>query len=110
MRDRVFPGLAVVGGPPRRRLGRQPPRREEPPHRMGLGHRAEDPPRAGTAGTDEDLDRKHAAEQRGGRLIRGSREHPLPRIGPVRQLHVRRTSNPVAFLSFGSQEGPGMTL
>ena len=54
MRDRVFPGLAVVGGPPRRRLGRQPPRREEPPHRMGLGHRAEDPPRAGTAGTDED--------------------------------------------------------
>jgi hypothetical protein len=45
-----------------------------------------------------------------GRLIRGRREHLLPRIGPVRQLHVRRTSNPVAFLSFGSQRGPGVTL
>jgi len=32
------------GEPPRRRLGHQPQRREKPSHRMGFGHRAEDPP------------------------------------------------------------------
>ena len=42
-------GSGGGGGPPRRRLGRQPQRREEPPHRMGLGHRAEDPPPASVA-------------------------------------------------------------
>ena len=42
-------GSGGGGGPPRRRLGRQPQRREEPPHRMGVGHRAEDPPPAPAA-------------------------------------------------------------
>jgi hypothetical protein len=50
-------------GTVRRRLGRQPERAEQAPHRMGLGHHAEDPPRAGTAGTDEDFDREHAVEE-----------------------------------------------
>ena len=54
-------------GPPRRRLGGQPERREEPPHRVGLGHRAEDPPRAAAAGTNQDLDREHPAEEPGPR-------------------------------------------
>ena len=34
---------------------------------MGLGHRAHDPARAGTAGTDEDLDREHAVVEPGPR-------------------------------------------
>jgi hypothetical protein len=45
------------GGPARRRLGGEPERSQEPPYRMRLGDRAQDPSRAGTAGTDEDLDR-----------------------------------------------------
>ena len=49
-------------GPPQRRLGRQPERAEQAPHGVGLGHRTHDPARAGTAGTDEDLDREQAAE------------------------------------------------
>jgi hypothetical protein len=40
----------------RRRLGREPERREEPAHGAGLGHRPEDPPRAAAARTDQDLE------------------------------------------------------
>jgi hypothetical protein len=56
-----------------RRLGGQAERREEPPHGGGVGPRAEDPPRAPTALTDQDLDREHAAEESGpGPSSRGS--------------------------------------
>jgi hypothetical protein len=53
--------------PPWRRLGGEPERREEPPHRVGLGHRAQDPARAGTAIAGQDVDREHAAQQPGDR-------------------------------------------
>jgi hypothetical protein len=49
----------------RRWLGGQAECREEPPHGVGFGHRAEDPPRAPAALTDQDLDREHAAEETG---------------------------------------------
>ena len=38
-----------------RRFGGQPERGEEALHRVGLRHRADDPARAGTARTDEDV-------------------------------------------------------
>src|SRR5262245_37344582 len=50
-------GQAAGPGGGRRRLGGQAERPEEPPHRMRLGDRAENPPRPRTARTDEDLDR-----------------------------------------------------
>ncbi|MDQ3773130.1 MAG: hypothetical protein M3461_01445 [Pseudomonadota bacterium] len=57
--------LRVREGGARRRLSGEPQRRQEPPHRVGLGHRAHDPARAGTARTDEDVNREHAGQ--GGR-------------------------------------------
>jgi hypothetical protein len=68
----------------RRRLGGQAERREEPPHGVGFGHRAEDPPRASAARTDQDLDREHAAEE--------SAPGPSPGGSPagVRARAVRR--------------------
>jgi hypothetical protein len=77
-----------------RRLGRQPERAEQAPHGVGLGHRAHDPPRAGTAGTDEDLDREHAAEQRGPRQpSRRPRGLGASRLGVTRSCrHDRRAS------------------
>ena len=56
-------------GTVRRQLGRQPERAEQAPDSLGLGHRAHDPARAGTAGTDEDLDREHAAAEAGPRPL-----------------------------------------
>jgi hypothetical protein len=52
------PPLSSGGGdgPPRRRLGGEPQRGQEPPHGVRLGHRAHDPTRAGTARTDEHLE------------------------------------------------------
>jgi hypothetical protein len=71
---RAQTGMAAPGGGrdparsgghrPRRRLGRQPERAEQAPHGVGLGHRAHNPARAGTAGTDEDLGREHAVEEK----------------------------------------------
>jgi hypothetical protein len=49
---------------------------------VGLGHRAHDPARAGTAGTDKDLDREHAARE-------GRAEQRTP---PPVALRIRRLS------------------
>jgi hypothetical protein len=69
-------------GPSRRRLGRQPERAEQAPHGLRLGHRVQDPARPGTAGTDEDLDREHAAEERGpGQPTRRPRGFGASRLG-----------------------------
>ena len=75
-----------------RRLGRQPERAQQAPHGVGLGHRPHDPARAGTAGTDEDLDREHAAEQRGPRQpSRRPRGLGASRLGVTRSCrHERR--------------------
>jgi hypothetical protein len=54
-------------GTAQRRLGGQAERGEEAPLRVGLGHRAQDPPCTATMRTDEDLDREHPAPQRGPR-------------------------------------------
>jgi hypothetical protein len=54
-------------GPPQRRLGGQAERREEPPHGVGLGHRAEDLPRVAAAWTNQDLEREHPAQEPGPR-------------------------------------------
>jgi hypothetical protein len=45
-----------------RRLGRQPQRREEPLHRMGFGHRAEDPPPAPAAIAHQHIKAEHPLE------------------------------------------------
>jgi hypothetical protein len=52
-------------GSPRRRLRSQPQRHQHPPHRVGLGHRAQDPPRASAALTYQHLDREHPADEPG---------------------------------------------
>jgi hypothetical protein len=46
-----------------RRLGGEPERREEPPHGVGLGHRAQDPPPALAAVTHQHLKPEHPLEQ-----------------------------------------------
>ena len=56
---------AGADGDARGRLGDEAERRQPPPHRVGLGDGAEDAARAGTARTDEDVDREHAAEKLG---------------------------------------------
>ena len=56
-RARSTADQAAGTGGPRRRPGRQPQRREEPPHRAGLRHRAPDPARAAAARTDRSSDR-----------------------------------------------------
>jgi hypothetical protein len=44
-----------------RRLSGQPEHAEQPPDGVGLGHRAQDSARAGTARAHEDVDREHPA-------------------------------------------------
>ena len=48
-----------ANGQARRRLSGQPERAEPPLDGMGLGHRAQDSARAGTARAHEDVDREH---------------------------------------------------
>jgi hypothetical protein len=55
-------GQAAGAGRPGRRLGRQPQSREEPPHRMGFGHRAEDPPPAPAAIAHQHIKAEHPLE------------------------------------------------
>ena len=80
-------------GPSRRRLGRQPERAEQAPPGLRLGHRVQNPARPGTAGTDEDLDREHATEERGpGQPTRRPRGLGASRLGVARgRRHDRRT-------------------
>ncbi len=72
---------------PRRRLGRQPQRREEPPERMGRGHRAHDPTRAGTAasarGMTEPMGDLAPVLQRPRRSRPGSSPGPAPEVVPA---------------------------
>ena len=65
-------GSGGGSGAPRRRLGRQPQRREEPPHRMGVGHRAEDPPPAPAAIAHQHIKAEHARSRSGSGSCRRS--------------------------------------
>jgi hypothetical protein len=72
-------GSGGGGGLPRRRLGRQPQRREEPPHRMGFGHRAEDPPPAPAAIAHQHIKAEHPLEEPSpGPAPRGARVDGYP--------------------------------
>jgi hypothetical protein len=59
-RDR--PWIGGGSGPHRRRLGRQPQRREAPPHGMGVGPRAEEPPPAPAAIAPQHIKAEHPLE------------------------------------------------
>jgi hypothetical protein len=90
--SRSTAGQEAVTGHPGGGWGRPPERAEQAPHGLWLGHRPQDPARPGTAGTDEDLDREHAAEERGpGQPTRRPRGLGASRLGVARgRRHDRR--------------------
>jgi hypothetical protein len=65
-------GWTVPEVAPRRARARQ-----QPPHRVRLGHRAQDPAQAPAAFTDQHLDREHPAQQRGARSAERARSSGL---------------------------------
>ena len=83
-----------AGGRCPRQLSGKPEHRQEPPHRVGLGHRAHDPARAGTTRTDEDINREHAAEKGGppplGAGVIGFRLHPDRQPGNTARISMSR--------------------
>jgi hypothetical protein len=99
--DRRGQRRPVVGGlrggsggrdwPPWRRRGGEPERRREPSHRVRLRHRPQDPPRAAAARTDQDLDRKHPAQELGPGSAARNRRRRRPRVGRRRLRHDGRS-------------------
>ena len=97
--ERVSPGRADAGidgelpggdGTGGRRLTGQPQRGEPPLDRVGPVTRPEDPPRTAAARTDQDLERKHPAqERRPGPAARDRRRRP--RVGRGRRRHNGRS-------------------
>ena len=106
-RDRAQ-GSGGRDGSAGRRLGGQAERGQDPPHRMGFGHRAEDPPRAPAAVAHQDFDREHAVEELGPRppswstragvrarvVRRGRRDDRRAPFGPWGEEPVIREQGP----------------